>query len=138
MVNHLKVTVRFKSMNPWYNICMYWTNFWQPTVYVQQNIFEKILIEVCSPYLYASFGTFCAIIRGTVSLWSTYVWKSTNSCYLKCRPFRNSSEFDPNNWHLLRSNCMVNYLRHSKSLKNVWKSMISKENFLDFGFLTNV
>ena len=39
---------------------MYWMNFWLPTVHVQQNIFEKILIEACSPHLYASFGTFCA------------------------------------------------------------------------------
>ena len=31
-------------------------------VYVQQNIFEKTHIEVCIPYIYASFGTFCAQI----------------------------------------------------------------------------
>ena len=41
---------------------MYWTDFWQPTAHVQQNIFVKTLIEVCSPHLYASFGTFYAII----------------------------------------------------------------------------
>ena len=28
---------------PGYVICMYWTKFWQPTVNVQQNIFEKVL-----------------------------------------------------------------------------------------------
>ena len=38
---------------------MYWTNFWQPTVHVQQNISGKILLEIWSPYLCASFGTFC-------------------------------------------------------------------------------
>ena len=37
---------------------IYWTNFWQPTVHVQQSIFEKTLIQVGSSYLYASFGTF--------------------------------------------------------------------------------
>ena len=37
---------------------MYWTNFRQSTVHVEQNIFEKTHIEVCSPYLHASFGTF--------------------------------------------------------------------------------
>ena len=37
---------------------MYWTNFWQPLVQVQQNIFEKTVIEVYSSHLYASFGTF--------------------------------------------------------------------------------
>ena len=26
---------------------------------VQQNIYDKTAIEVCRPYLYASFGTFC-------------------------------------------------------------------------------
>ena len=36
---------------------MYWTNFWQSTVHVQQNTFGKTLIEVCSPHLYASFDT---------------------------------------------------------------------------------
>ena len=45
-----------------HNIRMYWTNFWQPTVYVQPNMFEKTLIEVGSPHLCASFGTFCAQI----------------------------------------------------------------------------
>ena len=34
----------------------------QPTVHVQKNIFEKTLIEVGSPYLCASFGTFRAQI----------------------------------------------------------------------------
>ena len=32
------------------------------TVLVQQNVFEKTLVEVSSPHLYASFGTFCAQI----------------------------------------------------------------------------
>ena len=41
-----------------YLLLMYWTNFCQPTVRVQQNIFEKTLIEVGSPHIYASFGTF--------------------------------------------------------------------------------
>ena len=27
--------------------------------HVQKNIFGKTLIRVCTPYLYASFGTFC-------------------------------------------------------------------------------
>ena len=34
---------------------MYWTNFRQPIAHVQQNIFGKTLIKVCSPHLYASF-----------------------------------------------------------------------------------
>ena len=34
----------------------------RPTIRVQQNIFEKKLIEVCSPRLCASFDTFCAQI----------------------------------------------------------------------------
>ena len=42
------------------------------TVHVQQNIFEKTLIKVGSPHLYASFGTFIAqiglITRGTGNL----------------------------------------------------------------------
>ena len=42
-----------------------------PTVRLQQNIFEKTLIEVGSLHLDASFGPFCVqnrpIIRGAVS-----------------------------------------------------------------------
>ena len=41
---------------------MYVTNFWPPTVHIQQNVFEKTLIEVFSSHLYASFGTFCGQI----------------------------------------------------------------------------
>ena len=31
-------------------------------VHLQQNVFEIVLIEVCSSHLYASFGTFCVQI----------------------------------------------------------------------------
>ena len=55
-------TVRFKSMNPRYNIRMYWMNFCQPTNRVKQNIFEQTLIKDVSLSLYASFGTFCVQI----------------------------------------------------------------------------
>ena len=41
---------------------MYWTNFRQPTAYVQQDTFGKTLIEVGNLHLYASFGTFCVQI----------------------------------------------------------------------------
>ena len=41
---------------------MYWTHFWQPTVHVQQNTFEKVFIEVGSSYLYVSFATICVQI----------------------------------------------------------------------------
>ena len=41
---------------------MYWTNFRQPAVHVQPNIFEKNLIEVSSYHIYASFGTFYVYI----------------------------------------------------------------------------
>ena len=55
-------TDSIKINRPRYNIRMYWANFWQPTIHVQQNIFEKNLIEVSIPYIYASFGTFCVQI----------------------------------------------------------------------------
>ena len=51
-----------KINRPGQIIRKYWTNFWQPTAQAQQTIFEKTLIEVCSPHLYASFGTFCVQI----------------------------------------------------------------------------
>ena len=57
-----KVTDSTKINRPGHNIRMYWMNFRQPTAHVQQNIFGKTLIGVCSPHLYASFDTFCANI----------------------------------------------------------------------------
>ena len=51
-----------KINRPGHYIRMYWTNFWQTTVHVQQNIFEKSLTEVGSPHIYASIGTFCTQI----------------------------------------------------------------------------
>ena len=41
---------------------MEWTNFWQPTAHVHQNIYDKTLMEAYSPNIYASSGTFCAQI----------------------------------------------------------------------------
>ena len=57
-----KGTDSTKINRPGHNIRMYRTNFRQPTAHVQQNIFGKTLIEVRSPHLYASFGTFYAKI----------------------------------------------------------------------------
>ena len=54
--------VNYTALQKSYSIRMYWTNFWKPTVHVQQNIFEKTLLEVGSSHLYASFGTFCVQI----------------------------------------------------------------------------
>ena len=51
-----------ENINLPYSIRMYWMNFWQPTVHVQQNIFEKTLKEVCSAHFNASFSTFSARI----------------------------------------------------------------------------
>ena len=47
-----------KINRPGNNIRMHWTNFKQPTAHLQQDIFGKTLIQVCSLHLYASFGTF--------------------------------------------------------------------------------
>ena len=51
-------TDSIKINRPGYNICLYWANFWQPTIHVQQKVSEKTLKEVLILYLYASFGTF--------------------------------------------------------------------------------
>ena len=53
-----QITDSTKINRPGHNIHMYWTNFRQPTAHLQQNIFGKTPIEVRSPHLYASFGTF--------------------------------------------------------------------------------
>ena len=86
-------TAAIKINRPGHNICMYWTNFWQPTVHVQQNIFKKTLIEVGSPHLYASFGTFCPQIG---QLLVNFLIMSENRLIAviegKCHRFRNSCE----------------------------------------------
>ena len=66
----IKGGIRFVSLytdatnehRPGHSIRMYWTNLWQPTAPIQQKIFGKTSIEVCSSHLYASFGTFYAKI----------------------------------------------------------------------------
>ena len=61
--NHLVQNTDSTKINrPGYNIRVYWMNFWQPTAHVEQNICGKTFIEVRSPHLYASFGTFYAKI----------------------------------------------------------------------------
>ena len=56
------LTDSIKINRPGHNIRMCWANFWQPTVHVQQNTFEKTPIEAVSSHLCASFGTFCVQI----------------------------------------------------------------------------
>ena len=61
-----------------YNTRMYWTNFWQPNVHIQQKFFEKNLIEVCIQHLYNSFCTFCVQIGQLfVAQW---VFKHSEEC----------------------------------------------------------
>ena len=55
-------TVENTSMNPKYFIHMYWTNFCRLTVNFYENTFEKLRRKICSPNIYASFGTFCVKI----------------------------------------------------------------------------
>ena len=53
---------------------MYWTHFWQQTVHVQQNIFEKVV----SSHIYASFGRFCVQIGQLLEAqWNfkLFLWK---------------------------------------------------------------
>ena len=77
---------------------MYWANFWQTTIPVQiGNTFVINFIEVCSPYLYASFGTFCAKIGQLfearwVSLWVMLGNQQIAAIVGKSRQFQDSSE----------------------------------------------
>ena len=58
ILQHWFSTDSTKINRPEHNIRLYWTNFRQPTAHVQQNIFGKTPIDLCSPHFYASFGTF--------------------------------------------------------------------------------
>ena len=73
--------IPYKIKHLMHNIVrLYWTNFWQPTVHAQQNIFEKTPIEICSTLLYASFAPFASksVIHSRHRESLKYVWKSTN------------------------------------------------------------
>ena len=62
MIASQNVTDSIKINRPDHNIRMFWTNFWQPTTHVQQNIFEKTFTKSGSLHFYASFGPFCVKI----------------------------------------------------------------------------
>ena len=87
-----RYTLPRKNMNLPYSIRMYWTNFWQPTVHVKQNIFEKNVIKVGSSHLYASFGTFCVQIGQFLEAqWVFFLFENGQIAVFegKCRQFRN-------------------------------------------------
>ena len=79
VITYVFTTIPFKINHPVYNIRMYWTNFWQHTILVQQTymttkyFWKKRIIDVCSPFLCAFLLHLLypnwSIIRGTVSLW---------------------------------------------------------------------
>ena len=78
---------------PAYNIRMYWTNFRQPTAHVQQDIFGKTLIKICSYIFTLLLAPFASKLvnysRHSESL--KYVWKSTNRSHR--RKMSSISEF---------------------------------------------
>ena len=86
-----------KINRPGYNIRMYWTNFWQPAIHVQQNIFEKSRIEVYILHLYASFWHLLrpnrSIIRCIVSLWNMFENRQIAAIEGKCRRYRDPFEY---------------------------------------------
>ena len=102
-----------KINRPVHSIRMYWTNFLQPTAHVQQNIFGKTLIEVRSPHLYASFGTFYAKIGPLFE--AQWVFKECLKIEGKCRRFRNSSE-------CLKTHCGANNCNWP-----IWTQKVPKE-----------
>ena len=61
---------------------MYWTNFWLPTMYLQQNIFEKTFIEVhILTLLLDLLRPNWSIIQDTVSKLSLEIHKSLLPSY---------------------------------------------------------
>ena len=106
-----KSTAAIKINHPGHNIRvrMYWTIFLRPTVNGQQNIFEKIIIEVCGPHLYASFGTFCAQIGQLFETQCVIEVCLEIDKSLPCPRFRNSSEclkyhYVASNWPIWTQN----------------------------------
>ena len=90
------VTDLTKINRPVHNKHMHWTNFRQPTDHVQQNIFAKTPIEVCSPHLLRFFWHRLrqnwSFFRGTVRLWSMFENRQIAVFEGKCRRFRNFPE----------------------------------------------
>ena len=78
-LDHTENTDSTNENSPRHSIRMYWTNFQQPTAPVNQNIFEKILIEVCCLHLTILF-TPKLVNYSRPSEPLKYVLKSTISC----------------------------------------------------------
>ena len=101
-----------KKRNLVYSIHMYWTNFWRPTIHVQQNIFVKTSIEVGSSHLYGSFGPFYVKIRHFLGAQWVFekCLKTVKSLFLrKMRSISNSSKSlkshcDSNTWPIWTQN----------------------------------
>jgi len=120
----LNDTDSIKINRPVYNMRMFWTNFWQPTVHIQQTIFEKTPIEVFYSYLYASFGTFCVQIGQFFKaqwVFEACFRKSTNCCYRrKMSPmFKDSLCSDSNNRPIWKQNMPKEAQRCRVFFKNI-------------------
>ena len=93
---YVKYTLPRKNMKLPYSIRMHWTNFCQPTVHVQQNIFEKnyyrTLYSSSLRFFWYILSPNWSIIRGTVSLWIMVENREIAVIEGKCRRFRNSSK----------------------------------------------
>ena len=136
LLDIMRYTVRFKSMNPRYNIRMYWTNFCQPTNHVKQNIFEQTLIKDISLSLYASFGTFCFQIGQLFeSQWVFQECKSTNRHFRrKISPISNPCECSKFCRHEKRE-VLIAYIEILRSLvKYSWPKSGSKKSYRKKGF----
>ena len=112
---HKHHTDSTKINRPGHNIHMYWTNFWQPSVHVRQNIFENNLIKVCTSHLYASFDTICVQISQLFA--ARWIFKHS-------KEFRNRRHFPSSNLsifkHTSKSHCA------SKNLP-IWAQLVPKE-----------
>ena len=70
-----------KINRPGHNILMYWTNFWQPTAHVQNNILKLLknfVVHIFTLLLVPLTLKLVHYLRHSESL--KYVWKSTISC----------------------------------------------------------
>ena len=90
---------------------------------VQQKKFEKQLLEVYSPYLYASFGTFCVQISQLVK--AQWVFKFS-------KEFRNRQHF-PSKPAICRCSSILQRLTVPRIIDQFWRKRCQKKR-KDMGY----
>ena len=98
----------YKTNRPDHNIHVNWTNFWQPTTHVQQNIFEKVLkfvVHIFTLLLSPFASKLVDHLRHSESLKCTYFFMNIIALFITLLFWHLVSE----NWSNMYSNVFLEY-----------------------------